>query len=200
MVPKPGVDAHVGIVKADVVYAQNRSGEPIRDLRQATSGGLTGHDRVRLSLQPSTDVRELVVFELVEDQISEDHPISVVTGKREQVVLVPGSFVRPRCRLRPEIKTVDVKAAPVKERGQFTGPCANLEHGLTSPNELGQYAHEPSIITHQSIRDAEVATVMQRVRMLRRQRIEQLGLDRTGHGRDEDARRKPDVHCTTRFP
>src|SRR5436309_2127258 len=74
-----------------------------------------------------------------------------------------------------QVESVDGHAACREVGGKFAGAGADLEGAFTATQQRRQRAGEPARIAHGPIDPTQIATAVERVGMLGRQRVEELG-------------------------
>lgn len=176
------IDADMRIVHSDVVGAENRREPAEEKLGNTAARRLDSDDQARVFAKNSAKRGEFGIVELMKDQVAHDHPVSVVAAKSAEIGPMPDAVGGPRWRLGPEIEAIDGNPGAFEAGGEFTGASADFEYAFAGPNKSGQDPGKPAVIAHHAVDGAEVATVVQRVGMIRRERVEQLGLNRTRHG------------------
>lgn len=179
---KAGGDADVGVVEADGICAEEWSDEAKEDLRGAAAGGFAGDDDASGVAPRGTEGAKFVIVKLVKNEIPDDGGVVGVTGKRAEVGDVPAVGHGPRGRTRPAVEAVDGEPALRELEGEFAGPRAEFEEAFAGADELRERAGDPTVVAHDGVGEPEIAAVVERVRMLRRKRVEELGLDRAEHG------------------
>src|SRR5688500_8613701 len=88
---------------------------------------------------------------------------------------------RPGLRTRPEIESGDGELASRESQAEFSGAGADFEDGFAGAQQRGERSLEPAIVAQELVGQPQIATVVQRIRMLRRQGVEQLGFKRALH-------------------
>ncbi len=83
---------------------------------------------------------------------------------------------------RPEIESIHANAAAGEELSEVAGAGAEFERAFARSQQRRQSAGKPAVVAHDPVGEPEIATVVQRVRMIRWERIEEFGLERALHG------------------
>jgi hypothetical protein len=112
---------------------------------------------------------------------------------------VPDATDRPIGGAGPAIETVEGDAASVEGVGEFAGAGAEFEHGFGWTEERRKRAEKPAEVAHRAVGKAQIAAIVQGGRMIRRERIEDLGLQHAGHREPKVARRAEGVQCAAQF-
>lgn len=191
MTTEPGGDAHVGVVARNVICAEQRTDNAIDDLGEASPFGFARDDHARGLAQFVAESGQFGIGKLVEYQVSDYGRVGRVAGESLEIFLMPRARVGPLDRTGPKIESCDWQAAAMQSRTQFPGAGSELKHGFAGAEQGGQRVLKPVRRAQEAVDDAKIATVVQRIRVIVRQRVEQLGLKRALHaGRRGDRRRE----------
>lgn len=178
---KTGVDADVGVVKTDAIGAEERGEGAVEELGGAAAGGFGGDDDAGGRSEGGAELGEFGVVELVEDEIGDEDGVVAVARKGAEVGLVPLTGRREGVGTGPEVDRVDGEAAGFEEGGEFAGAGAEFEDAIGGAEEFGKGFGDPAMVAHHAVGEAEIAAVVQRVGVIRRERVEQFGLNRALH-------------------
>ena len=118
----------------------------------------------------------------MEDQVAEDRGVRVVAGKSKQVGGMPLLRGRPIGGPGPEVESIHRRAGGGEAETEFAGAGAELEGGFAWAQERWKGAGEPAVVAHETVDEPQVAPVVERIRVIRGQGIEDLGLKRAQHG------------------
>jgi len=177
-----GVDADGGVVETDVVGAEKRGEGAVEELVGAVAGGFAGDDDAGGRGERDAELSEFGVVELMENQIGDEDGVVAVAGKGAEVGLVPVACRTESVGAGPEVDGIDGDAAGFEERGEFARAGAEFEDAVGGAKEGGEGFCDPAVVAHDAIREKEIAAIVQRVGVIRGERVEQFGLDRARHG------------------
>ncbi|HTI51989.1 MAG TPA: hypothetical protein VL475_13590, partial [Planctomycetaceae bacterium] len=86
-------------------------------------------------------------------------------------------------RPRPEIESIDGQTGAVQSGAEFARAGTEFEGEFAGEKQTGQSSHHPAVVPGNSIRDAQIPSVVQRRGVIHGQRIKQLGLQKALHER-----------------
>ena len=119
----------------------------------------------------------------MEDQVPDNCGIARVAGEGPQVFAMPRPVGRPLRRPRPQIQSGNGQVLPGEPQTQFTRAGADFEHVFPRVEQGRQSSRNPAVATEREVREPKIAAIVQRIRMIRWQRIEQLRFEGALHGR-----------------
>ena len=179
---KPGRNTHVGVMQSDVVGAEERSERAVEDLGNSSPLRFACDDHARV-VNPSAKFAQLDIGELVEDKIADDDTVGAVATKGSQVLAMPRHTFWPSDRSRPQVESRHFHSAARQPLTELAGARADLEQSITVAKQGRQGTFQPAVGAEHAICKPKIAPVVQRRRMIVRQRVEQFGLKRTLHRR-----------------
>ena len=170
----------MGIVATDLVRADHQGKKPEQPLPLPVPGGFAGEDQLCRRLHPTAQCLELRSGELMEDQVATYHLIGIEASKGAQVGAVPFCLCRPGGWGWTDVEAINRPAIQPEAAREFARASAELEHRTVRARMGMERAGEPAVVSHGCVDQPKVATVVSRIGMIVRERVEQLGLDGAG--------------------
>lgn len=167
-------------MKRDVVCTEERRDQAKPDLREAAAERFTRDDRPR-PLQLLANRAKVRLGELMEDKIPDDDRVICPEFEREDIRLMPRLACGPVEWPRPQIETVHFDPKMGESQPQLAGTRAEFKHTIIGLDQTLERLRDPPMIAHSAIGESQIAPIMQGGRIVGRQAVQYLGLDRTFH-------------------
>jgi dCMP deaminase len=192
-----------------MIRAEKRRERAIQHLRDSAALRLARDNHASSVPDVRAQVRKLGIGKLMEDQVPENYVVPGIGVEGAKIFLVPRAIGGPRFRSRPQIKPRNRDSVSGNSQADLAGASADFERNFAGAEQGRQGSLEPAMVTENQISKPKVPAIVQRIRMVVGQGIEQLGLKRALHAglklRSDDAenvrhdrRRLPDLVIVSR--
>jgi hypothetical protein len=189
----------VSVVAGDVVGAEQGCERREENLENAAPRRFAGDDEAGVGAEFNAEDGEFGRGKVMEDEVADDDGVGGVIREGDEVGLVPDAGGEPGDGAGAAVETVEVDFVRLEGDAEFAGAGAKFEHRLVGVQKRGEGAGEPAEVAHGPVDEAEIAAAVKGGGVIRRERVEELGLQHAGHRERKVARSAQGVQCARQF-